>query len=417
MTYAALGSDGFVALTAITAASSILGSLNLGIGGALVAPMAEASSRSDTKQEALVMQAGFAPLVAMFIFVALFLAPLILYLPMSWILGSAGSHLPTSQLRGATAIAAMCFFVSMPLTLFESLRQAYQETHVVNAFGIIANLLTCVGLVFASSRNSSIVVFVSILGILPVMCRLANAAHLLAARPYLIVPAKGWTARQSMEMARNGLKYVSSSLSYFLIYQWPLYWTARHASPDAASVFAISLQLGMLAISFGVGFVQPIWSSVADAKAKGDWAWIGRCVMYSRCACACFGLSIMIAFVPFGNELTRLWLRRTVVITLEARISIALYIVLAIWENLHYITSLGLGHLGTASTAVFKRCLVFAILLPPVFLFGGTLMIWVSLCTSIIAWTGWKLPNIVSRSIADSDSSAKSLHETHSLHQ
>src|ERR1017187_2626554 len=52
LVYRALGEGGYAAYAAVTASAGLMGVLNLGIGGSLVTPMAEAAARSDERKQA-----------------------------------------------------------------------------------------------------------------------------------------------------------------------------------------------------------------------------------------------------------------------------------------------------------------------------------------------------------------------------
>ena len=58
--------------------------------------------------------------------------------------------------------------------------------------------------------------------------------------------------------------------------------------------------------------------------------------------------------------------------------------------------ALGFGRLRDAASAVFQRSLVFSIAVPLLTAIGGIPALWFGMCCSILFWTAWRLPGMLS---------------------
>src|SRR5208283_4166291 len=87
LVYRALGQGGYAAYAAVTAAAGLIGVLNLGMGGSLVTPIAEAAARSDEREQAMLVQAGLGPLVLVCLFGLVAVIPVVAFVPLSTLFG------------------------------------------------------------------------------------------------------------------------------------------------------------------------------------------------------------------------------------------------------------------------------------------------------------------------------------------
>ena len=103
LVYRALGEKD-AAYAAVTASAGLMGVLNLGIGGSLVTPIAEAAARSDEREQAMLVQAGLGPLVLLCLFGSIAVIPVVAFVPLSALFGRVGAT-GAMDLRLAALIA------------------------------------------------------------------------------------------------------------------------------------------------------------------------------------------------------------------------------------------------------------------------------------------------------------------------
>jgi O-antigen/teichoic acid export membrane protein len=395
--YRAIGPAQFAAYAAVTAAVSILGFLNLGMGGALVTPLTQAAADRDHRREASLLGSTLIPMAAVATLALCIALPLFWVLPLKTLFGLAATTTTPQALRAAALLACIGTVAAIPLSVVDSARQAYQEMHISNLFGTLANAILCLGLLLTAWLVPTLPAFVAVTALSPVAVRLLNAALLFVRRPYLLAVRRGcgsWLLVR--RLAGDGLSYMgAAAIANVLVYQWPVYYMARVRPPLESSTFAVYLQLILLALSFGFSLAQPLWPAVADAAARADSAWVIRAVQRARVASLAYGACGLLALGLMMNVLLKLWLHRPIHVTPVACWLAGAYLLLATWEYVHWPLTLGLGAMRPASHLVFLRAATFAAFVPFAARYG-LLGIMVLLCASVILITSWSYPRLLS---------------------
>jgi O-antigen/teichoic acid export membrane protein len=395
--YRAIGPGQFASYVAVTSFVSILNFLNLGMGGALVTPLAQAAADKDQYRQASLLRSVLIPLIALaFVGLAVTL-PVLLALPLPTLFGLAATATSESGLRAAVVLACIGTVVAIPLSVAESVRQAYQEMHVNNLLGTLSNVLLLLGLFLASWLAPTLTAFVAVTVFGPLLVRILNVALLLHRRPYLLNMCRRVSWSQSRGLAHDGLCYMAAAaIASVLLYQWPVYYMARTRPPLESSRFAVFLQLILFTLWFGTSLAVPLWGAIADAVARADYTWVTKLVRQTRVAALAYGICALVVFGFRANFILSLWLHRPFNLGGGLCWLGGLYILLALWEGVHWPIALGLGAMRAASGAVFWRAVAFAASVPLV-MSHGDLGLMVALCTSIIVVTAWYYPVLLAR--------------------
>jgi O-antigen/teichoic acid export membrane protein len=201
--------------------------------------------------------------------------------------------------------------------------------------------------------------------------------------------------RECQLLLGDGLRYVLASFSFVLVYQWPVYWIARTLPASESAPFAISMQIVLLALSFALGFLRPMWSSTADAQARGDHVWLGRQITKGRLTIALAGVGVLAGILLVGQQIIRMWIRQPIMLGWQTRGLIGAIILLSIWEQFHFLLMMGLGQLRQVSIAIFQRAFAFALVVPLLAALGGPKALLCGICCSILFWTAWRLPRLL----------------------
>jgi O-antigen/teichoic acid export membrane protein len=394
LVYRSLAESGYAAFASITAAAGVIGVLNLGIGGSLVTPLAAAGAEGDEERQAVLVQAGLGPLIALCLIGMAVVIPVVALLPPKTLLGKAsvGSAL---DLHAAILIAVTVALASIPLSSIDVLRQAFQELHISNLLGAASNVVVCLALLAAAHYSIALMVFIAAFTLPPLAFKIGNWGCLFGRKRYLLRMPNRFPRRESQRLLGDGLRYVLASFSFVLVYQWPVYWIARTLPARQSAPFAISIQIVLLSLSFALGFLRPMWSSTADAYARGDHAWLDRQIKKGRLTIVLAGLGVLAAMLLVGQQMVRFWIRQPITLGWQTRGLIGALIVLSIWEQFHFLLTLGLGQLRKAAIAIFQRALVFALVVPLLAALGGPKVLLCGICCSILFWTAWRLPRLL----------------------
>lgn len=398
LVYRSLGESGYAAYASITAAAGVIGVLNLGLGGSLVTPLAAALAEGDEARQAVLVQAGLAPLLALCLIGMAVILPVVAWLPPKTLLGKAGAG-SALDLHTAILIAVTAALAAIPLSTIDVLRQALQQLHITNLLGAASNLVVCLALLLAAHDSMALVAFIAAFTLPPLVFKIGNWGYLLARNRYLLRLPPRFPRRESRRLLGDGLRYVLASFSFVLVYQWPVYWIARTLPARESAPFAISMQIVLLALSFALGFLRPLWSSAADAYARGDHAWLDRQMKMGRLTIALAGVAVLAAMLLLGQPMVRMWIRQPITLGWPTRGLIGALIWLSVWEQFYFLLTLGRGQLREAAIAIFQRAVVFALVVPLLAALGGPQALLGGICCSILFWTAWRLPRLLDRQL------------------
>src|ERR1035441_6395578 len=103
--YRSIGPAQFASYAAVTAIVSSLNFLNLGMGGALVTPLAQAAADQDHYREASLFRSVLITVIAFAIAGLAIALPLLLVLPLPTLFGLAATATPGPTLRAAAVLA------------------------------------------------------------------------------------------------------------------------------------------------------------------------------------------------------------------------------------------------------------------------------------------------------------------------
>ncbi len=396
--YRSLGPGQFTAYASVTAVVWILNLLNLGMGGAIVTPLARAVATGDRPREASLLRTMLAPLVVIAAAGLTLGLPLLSVLPMRSLFGLAATTAPDAALRTAALLAWIGTVAAVPLSAVENVRQAYQELHINNVFNALCNAVLCLGLLLASRFNPTLPAFVAVIVFVPLAVRFLNAALLFHKRPYLLAlrPKVSWV--QARHLVHDGLSYMGAAgIAGVLVYQWPVYYMGRIRPPAETSRFAVFIQLLLLTISLATNLSLPLWGASADAFARADYRWITTLVRRARVGALAYGLCGTLIFGLKANSILSVWLHRPFSADRRFCWAAGIYVLLATWESAHWPIALGLGAIRAASGALFWRTFAFAISVPLLIPYGEVGLM-AALCASVMALTLWYYPMLLARS-------------------
>jgi hypothetical protein len=267
--------------------------------------------------------------------------------------------------------------------------------HYSNLIGAGSNVLFLIALLVAARRSTSIAVFVAIAVLIPLGSSAVNFGLLLVQRPFLLRSQGSIPWKQRRRLLADGIRFLSAAFAPWFIFPWPVYWIARSLPASTSSLFAICIQAVVLPSGFIYGFITPLWSSTADALARGDHHWLNSQIKRGRALMVAIGSCAFLIYLIFGERLLCLWLRKPLVLGWQERGLMGAYFLLAIWEQFHFTMALGFGRLREATAAQFQRAIVFGLAVPFLTMIGGVRALWVGMCCSILFWSAWRLPRLL----------------------
>ncbi len=106
---------------------------------------------------------------------------------------------------------------------------------------------------------------------------------------------------------KTGVLYFVQQLCALSLFTAPAVLISAILGAAAVVPFNLAQRLFSLLLVIPNGILPPLWPAYAEAKAKGDWAWIGRTLYRSLGAVLALTIVPMAVVAYFARDLLRLW--------------------------------------------------------------------------------------------------------------
>ncbi len=362
------------------------------MGGALVTPLAQAAADRNHGREQGLVAATLLPITAVAILALCIALPLLWLMPLGTLFGLAATTTAAQPLRIAVLIACVGTIGAVPLSVIDSARQAYQETHISNLFGLcqtrfcardsvdglVGAYIACVCCGdSAFAAGGSVIEFGAAVRAPAVPVRAAPWLRIVAFSPSL---GGGWFQ-------------LYGSRGYRQCSHLPVAGLLHGSGSAAAGKFDFRCVLATY--STGIVFGRELGTAALACRcrrpSRADYAWVIRTVQRARAAALAYGACGLLAFGFMMNLILRLWLHRPIHVSPAICWLAGTYILLAAWEYVYWPLALGLGAMRPASHLVFLRAAIPAAFVPLAARFGQV-GVMVLLCSSVIFVTAWIYP-------------------------
>ncbi len=219
------------------------------------------------------------------------------------------------QARGAALAAALCCTGGIVLSMGQRLAFAVHRSWLNNVESILVNVCNVTGVYLACrwhGRLSALVLAVYLPGcVINIFLNLGLVAHLGWFRRQPVVDGKVRSAWLDLAELRGIIKtgslFFVQQLCALSLFTAPALLISAILGAAAVVPFNLAQRLFSLLLVIPNGILPPLWPAYAEAKAKGDWTWIGRTL--NRSLVTVTGLTIvpmaLVAF--FARDLLRLW--------------------------------------------------------------------------------------------------------------
>lgn len=291
-----LGSSIFGIWGAITSLMWLVGLADLGLGTALVTPVARAAGLGRVDEAAAWIVSGLQA--------ACGLAACAVLVAVLAVLAAAAPDQAASYLLAVSLLA-----MNIPLSLGTHIWVAIQKGHVAAAWETVQALVMAAGLVLCASLGAGLEAYVAAVFASLVLGNLGSLVHLLTTHPEL---RRDWASVDRTKLVRAfraGLPYGLLTASGALAY-WPDNILALDMlGPQASAQLAIALRI----CQTGVGLINiislPLWPAFTDAAARSDVAWIRRALWLGMLGLSGCSLAGGLLLLAVGDTVIAWWLR------------------------------------------------------------------------------------------------------------
>ena len=213
----------------------------------------------------------------------------------------------THELQMACGLTLLFFVLAFPLSIQNSIYNAYQDGYLANIWGIAANALSLVALVFVSMTHGGLPQLVLALSGTRTLVSIANAFFLFGRYHWLIpVPsAVRWVCVK--RLFSLGGKYLVTQLASLGIYQSQPIIITQILGPSKVVIFVVAYKILSLPMDLAYMATQPFISAFGEAKARKDWGWIEGAYKNAVKASVTFGFPIALLIGLTAKPLIKIW--------------------------------------------------------------------------------------------------------------
>ena len=225
------------------------------------------------------------------------------------------------------------------------LRLGFQQQHLNNMWGMLANGLSLASILLVAAFEPTVPAFLAAVFVPGVLCRALNLGSLLIREQPHLRPALHNFSRETLRyLVGPSLGFLTVQVAVLLYQQVVILEVGRLLGPEGVAPFALMLQLVSLFGGVVAMIMLPLWPALADARTSRDASWIRSA--YKRVTVGSMGYAAIVA-VAFAVA-SDLFLR--LVFGFEAGASdylpalFAFYFVLTIWEytNINFLFGLSM---------------------------------------------------------------------------
>lgn len=260
---------------------------DFGIGNGMQNAVTVALAHGDTRRaQSLISSALVALLVAAALLGAVAVVGFNVPAVVSWLSGGRPDDAELSALRVGIAVFVVAGLLAIPLSCGERLALAMQEgfvTHGTRAITTILSFCCVLVLVRAQASFAAICMATSI----PVLAGpLLSWMMVARGRSWALPAVAAMSATETSEVLRSGIGFLAVQLTAILGFGLDAILIERYAGPVEVANYAVVQRLFSL-VAMVVGIVlAPLWPAYADARARGDYAWIRKTFWRSLLATA-----------------------------------------------------------------------------------------------------------------------------------
>ncbi len=290
---------------ALTAFSGLLAFTDLGLSNGLMAQLSQARAAEDRRAATASVTNALAMLSLMGLAVAVLGVVCSQLLPWTELLNAAATR--EEELRKAVLVLAVSLAIGLPGGLAMKILFALLRPATANVWGAGGALASALLVALAAGASRPLPWMVAAQVAVPGLLGLAALTVLCRRDPFVNLNLRllRWSA--GVSLLKAGRVFVFLQLAAVLSYQIDAIVLARLLGPTEAGVFATTMKLIALPLGLSTLFLTPLWPAFADARNRGDIAWVRTTYARAVRVGLLFGIGTALALLLTGRWLVEQW--------------------------------------------------------------------------------------------------------------
>jgi O-antigen/teichoic acid export membrane protein len=281
---------------------------DFGIGNGMQNAVTVAIAHGDTRRaQALISSALVALLAAAGVLGALVAVGFNVPSVVAWLSGGRPDDAELAALRVGVAVFIATGLLAIPLSCGDRLALAMQEGFVTNATRAITTIMSF-GCVIALVRANASFAAICIATSIPVLAGpLLSWMVVARGRSWASPAISAVSGGDIRAVLRSGIGFLAVQLTAILGFGLDAILIERYAGPVEVANYAVVQRLfGLVAMVVGI-FLAPLWPAYADARARGDYAWIRTTFLRSLVATAVVAGVLSIVLAVLAGPIAARW--------------------------------------------------------------------------------------------------------------
>jgi O-antigen/teichoic acid export membrane protein len=335
-----LGQEQFGVWSTLLTIMSWVVFFDLGIGNGLRNKVAEALAKNDRVEAAHYIASGYSliGLIALMLWAVVTVASF--FVP--WQIVFNSQAIPEATLRFTVQIAAFFIVLNFWIGLIGVLLGAVQKTSMTALGQLISNVLALM-LVFVLTKTTeaSISNLAFVYGISLVIANVLLSLRFYQQHPEL--RPKPYLNKQHVRpLLSVGLQFFTIQLAVLVIFTTDKMLITQLFGPQYVTQYDVVFKLfSVITIAHGL-ITAPLWSAYTDAYHRGDIVWIKRMLNKQIFIFGSIVLAIA-ALVLLAKPIITLWLGGELEVPVSLVISMGIFVLVSIWNNVYAIFLNGAG--------------------------------------------------------------------------
>jgi len=275
-------------------------------GNALINVLSQASGKDDTKEAQHYTASAFWALVGVSVLAAVISGASFRFIPFRSVF-QVSAATSTHELQMACALTLVFFVTAFPLSIQNSIYSAYQDGFLSNIWGISANILSLVALVFVSQTHGGLPQLVVALSGTRTVVSVANCFFIFRRYPWLRPVPSAVRMDCVKRLFQLGAKYLVTQLASLGIYQSQPMIITQILGPSKVVIYVVAYKIISLPMDLAYMATAPFVSAFGEAKARHDWQWIRGAYRNAVKASVTFGVPMLLLLALFAKPLIRIW--------------------------------------------------------------------------------------------------------------
>jgi O-antigen/teichoic acid export membrane protein len=325
----------FGVIATLSTLTGLMTFADFGIGSGLMTSLAVANGREDKSHARTMVSTAFCGMSALGLTFTLVGIAAALTLPWASIMG-APELAPASLKAGMAAFFAFAG-LGVPASLGQRVLIAYQRGTTANLWMLASAISALLCTAVAAEQDLPLWCFVSATLGIPVLISFAQTLHTFGFPYAHIRPRMHLVSTQSFKsMAGMSSLFFGLNIAVAISYQTDALIVAYSLGAEAAAIFAVALRMFALINTTLGSASQQMWTSMAEALARGDRQWVrSRLVRVVAVTATISGpSSVLLALI--GQRLANAWVGPSLIPPGQ------LFVALGIWT----VYALAIGQVG-----------------------------------------------------------------------